>query len=128
MTVRKVEKKDPRTSVARDTIQSSPELQAVREMIKTLPTDEGEDMETAKNGEAKSKGPRKTKSGVKKVTKAAAATEKGTSLASICKSLKMEPRTARRILRNADGVPATGDRWLWTKDSDVAKVKKILQA
>ncbi len=129
MAVKKVEKKDSRVSNGRDTIHASPELQSIREMIKSLPTDEGEDMSKAETTE-ETKGPRKVKPGVRKknTTSAAATTEKGTTLAAICKSLKIEPRTARRKLRNADGVPAVGDRWTWTKASDVEKVKKILQA
>lgn len=128
MTVKRIEKKISRVSGGSGMIQTSPELQTIREMIKTLPSDEGEDMTKATEGE-ETKGPKKVKSGVKKKTTAAAATtEKGTTLAAICKSLKMEPRTARRKLRNADGVPEVGDRWTWTKASDVEKVKKILQA
>lgn len=58
------------------------------------------------------------------------ATEKAsnaTTLAAICKSIKMEPRAARRKLRNSD-ISVEGGRWEWTKASDVAKVKKVLQA
>jgi hypothetical protein len=49
------------------------------------------------------------------------------ALAEICKGLKMEPRVARRILRNAK-VKVDGERWTWKKNSpDVAKVTKLLK-
>lgn len=52
----------------------------------------------------------------------------GTSLAAICKTMKVEPRWARRVLRMAKGVPdASESRWTWTKAADVAKVKSILK-
>ncbi len=49
------------------------------------------------------------------------------ALADICKGLKMEPRTARRLLRNSD-VKVEGHRWTWKKNSpEVAKVTKLLK-
>jgi hypothetical protein len=81
----------------------------------------------------KSAGPRKVvkkKAAAKKSTtksNGAGKTEAGTTLATIAKGLKMEPRKARRILRGAEGVPEAGARWTWTKAADVAKVKSILE-
>jgi hypothetical protein len=49
-----------------------------------------------------------------------------TTLADICKGLKMEPRTARRILRTNE-VKNPG-RWAWTTASDIVKIKKVLSA
>lgn len=59
--------------------------------------------------------------------KATEKTSNATSLAEICKSCKVEPRAARRKLRNSD-IAVEGGRWEWTKASDVAKVKKLLSA
>lgn len=56
---------------------------------------------------------------------AAPAATEGTSLADICKELKMEPRAARRKLRNAE-FEAEGGRYVFTRKADVEKVKKIL--
>jgi hypothetical protein len=133
MTVKKLEKKVLRLTPENGTMATSPELQQIREMIATLPPDTGEDMEAAAN-EASTKGPRKVtkkkataKSKVQRVVKNASKDE-GTTLSQICKSMKLEPRTARRKLRNADGVPEAGARWTWTKAADIEKVKKILQA
>lgn len=116
-----------------DKIPLSSHLQKVREAIKHLPStdQEGAIMEQAAT-ETPAASPRK-KSTVKKksagkksaVAKKPAA-EAGTTLAAIAKSMKMEPRKARRILRTTDGVPDVGSRWTWTKASDVAKVKSIL--
>lgn len=53
------------------------------------------------------------------------------TLAEIAKSVKMEPRRARRILRNSDvkSIEVDGQRWTWKKGSPAAaKVKEILQA
>lgn len=116
-----------------DKIALSSHLQKVREAIKHLPSTEakGEDTMTEATATDTAKTPRKksavTKKVVKKAAKPAAATEAGTTLATIAKGLKMEPRKARRILRTADGVPDVGSRWTWTKASDVAKVKSILE-
>lgn len=49
----------------------------------------------------------------------------GTTLADICKGLKMEPRTARRILRNAE-VEVEGGRWVFGK-AQAAQVTKLLK-
>ena len=42
------------------------------------------------------------------------------TLAEICKTLKIEPRAARRILRKSD-IQVDGARWVWTKGSAAAK-------
>ena len=67
----------------------------------------------------------------KQTKKSAPAAEKkidnDVALADICKGLKMEPRVARRVLRNAK-VKVDGGRWIWKKSSpDVAKVTKLLR-
>jgi hypothetical protein len=49
----------------------------------------------------------------------------GTTLADICKGLKMEPRTARRILRNAK-FEVEGGRWVFGKQQ-AERVKKLLK-
>jgi hypothetical protein len=41
------------------------------------------------------------------------------TLAEICKSLKIEPRIARRILRKS-AVQVDGGRWVWKKGSAAA--------
>lgn len=131
MTVRK-KILDPQPKA--DTIALSSQLQKVREALTQLPPDDegANEMETATDTTTAPKTPRKvTKKPAKKVAKkpAKAVTngEAGTTLATIAKSLKMEPRKARRILRTADGVPDAGSRWTWTKAGDVAKVKSILE-
>ena len=49
------------------------------------------------------------------------------ALADICKSIKMEPRIARRILRGSD-IKVAGHRWAWKKGSpEIAKVTKLLK-
>lgn len=130
MTVRKLEKKVLRPQSQPDTVDLSPELKQIRELIKTLPTDdEGEDMNAAEATEEKTSSVRKKKKSkpAKESKKAKTNGAEGTSLADICKGLKIEPRSARRILRNSDDAPSVdGNRWTWTKASDVARVKKIL--
>jgi len=91
--------------------------QRVREAIKHLPPDGEGEMKMAKNT-AKS-----TTNG--KGNGAASKASNATSLADICKSCKIEPRAARRKLRNSD-ISVPGGRWEWTKAGDVAKVKKLL--
>lgn len=62
-----------------------------------------------------------------KKSNGAAAEPAGTTLADICKGLKLDPRAARRTLRNADSCPEVdGARWTWTKAADVERVKKLL--
>lgn len=135
MAVRKLEKKVVRPSDERDIVASSPELMKIRAMIKTLPTDEGDTVSEKDEGaevstKKKIKKPTKVKK-VKKVSKPAKAAKKvkaaasdGTPLSSICKTLKMEPRTARRILRNA-GVKNTDGRWNFNA-SGAEKARKVL--
>lgn len=126
-----------------DKVAMSSRLKRVREAIRQLPEDEGANMQ---NEDTKSETGGESTSTVKKVTKKAPAkkavkkaskktpakttngADAGTTLATICKPMKLEPRRARRILRTADGVPEAGARWTWTKAADVAKVKSILTA
>lgn len=125
-----------------DKIQLSPHLERVRGAIRQLPQEEGDVMEnepstTTEPGEKST--PKKVKKSVKKTAakktpakkttaKSPNGADKGTTLAEICKPLKMEPRKARRILRNAGNkVPDAGARWTWAAAGDVAKVKKILE-
>ena len=72
----------------------------------------------------------KTMENDKQPTKKAATPEQPASevaLADICKSIKMEPRAARRILRGSD-IKVPGQRWTWKKGSpDIAKVTKLLK-
>lgn len=120
-----------------DTVDLASRLKRVREGISQLPEEETmttEGSNTEASNTPKSTGPRKkipAKSAKKatspKANGAAKKAEGGTTLATIAKKLKMEPRKARRILRNADGVPEAGARWTWTKDAEVAKVEKILR-
>lgn len=118
-----------------DKIALSSHLQQVREAIKHLPKGEATMMNesAATTTEETKAAPRKKTIAKKKpakkvVAKKAAANgaDAGTTLATIAKSMKMEPRKARRILRTADGVPEAGSRWTWTRAADVAKVKSIL--
>lgn len=53
-----------------------------------------------------------------------------TSINQIAKSLKINAKNARRILRKAKNVPAVvaSTRWTWETPSEVAQVKKILKA
>lgn len=52
-----------------------------------------------------------------------------TTINQIAKSLKMNSKTARRILRNSKNVPRTVSKDRWTfKPADVRKVKALLAA
>lgn len=132
-------------------LELSPELLTIREMISTLPP-EGEDMNQTTEASAPESPKAEATSKVKKVTKKPAAKKTApakktsmkkkaapakktapvakkaaaneTTLSEICKSIKMEPRKARRILRTAD-VKNPG-RWAWAAAADVAKIKKVL--
>jgi len=125
-----------------DTMRLSRHLLRVREAIKNLPTDEGANMQNddtpgtagsdAGSDASKTtvkKKPKKVvkkaakKSTVKKVVKTAT---NQVTLAEVAKELKMEPRTARRILRNSK-VKNPG-RWAWDKGSSgLAAAKKALK-
>lgn len=49
------------------------------------------------------------------------------TLKQLCFDLNLEPRIARRRLRNSIGQVGTGSRWEWKKDSaELAKVRSIL--
>jgi hypothetical protein len=127
-----VKKKVSRGSENPGRIELSSHLARVREAIRQLP-EESVMENTEANSETAAASTVKKKPTVKKVAKKPAAKPQsngadGTTLAMICKKVKgMEPRRARRILRDADGVPDAGARWTWTKAADVAKVEKILR-
>ena len=137
MAVKKVVKsKDLQTAADSGSIDLSSNLDAVKKAILTLPTDEEiMNQETAAATETKAA----KKSAPKKVTKKAAAPQvkekkasapakdsNEVSLAALCKQLKVEPSTARRILRNAE-IESPGSRWAWKAGSrDLTAVTKLL--
>lgn len=74
--------------------------------------------------------PRKAKSSdkkeSKKASKKAKAPEGSTTLAAICEELGVEPRIARRKLRNSDITkPEAG--WAWTDAKEIKKVKELIK-
>ena len=72
----------------------------------------------------------KKKTGAKKVVKTAAPASNQVTLSEIAKSVKMEPRRARRILRGCDlkAIEVDGARWTWTKGSNAhKKVVEVLK-
>lgn len=95
-------------------MQLSSKLNRVREAIRTLPTD------TEESTMAKAKTTKSTKADTKATTNG----NGGTTLADICKGLKMEPRTARRILRNAE-FPVDGNRWVFN-GKQAKQAEKVL--
>lgn len=121
MVVKRLEKVVPQTGEKELSMRLSSKLNRVKEAITHLPEGETE-MTTATSTESPRKGKRNPGNGKKAAVKA-----EGTTLADICKGLKMEPRTARRVLRNAE-FQVDGGRWTFTKASDVAKVEKLLKA
>lgn len=77
------------------------------------------------NASAGSTVKKKAKKGTTVKKKAAPAEVAKTTLADVCKPLKLEPRAGRRILRNAK-VKNPG-RWAWEKGSaDLKKAQKVL--
>lgn len=125
-----VKKKTLQQTSSSDSMSLSRELLRVREAITHLPTDEGAAMnEATTSTENSTTESSKTKKKPKKVAKKAVSTSNGKdqiTLAEVCKSMKIEPRTARRILRNAE-VKNPG-RWSWPKGHVPAAVKKALSA
>lgn len=124
-----------------DSMNLARHLTRVREAIQTLPTEEhemqNENAATEPANETKAT-TRKAKKTVKKVAKkktgavkkAAPASDQIT-LSAIAKSLKMEPRKARRILRGSElkSIEVDGARWTWKKGSNAHEaVVKVLKA
>jgi hypothetical protein len=109
-----------------DSIDLTQSLTRVREAISQLPTEEGVVMnENTSAAATESAAP--VKKAVKKVTKKKTAPAASIKLADICRSLKIEPRIARRVLR-AEKVKNPG-RWTWLKgSSEATKVTTLLKA
>lgn len=136
-----VRKKTLQVSQGSDKMISPQVLERVKKAISNLP-DEGADMSTEEkesNNEATEKPAAKKKvakkspaATKKKVVKAASkkavdSNDNLITLAELCKSIKMEPRTARQVLRKAE-LSVEGGRWAWKKGSgDVKKVETLLK-
>lgn len=135
MAVRKKIPQDQKPEETRDTISLARHLTKVREAIQKLPTDEQEQTMTTENQATETTKAATKKAPKKKVAakaeKKAAKDDNTITLSEIAKSVKMEPRRARRILRNSDvkSIEVEGQRWTWKKGSPAAaKVAEILKA
>lgn len=127
MTVRK---KVVVTISNRDRIDLSQELIRVREAIIHLPTDEGvvmNETSTTTSPEATPSSPVTPKKASKKATKKAVAkTQRVVKLTDICRGLKIQPRLARRVLR--DKKVKNPGRWAWLQGStEMARITSLLK-
>lgn len=145
MTVRK---KVSTTNTNSDKMNLSPELERVRREILQLPTEEiamnpeaaaapaaaaggttaaGSTVKKKATTSVKKKAPAKKTSSVKKKTPTKKVDADMVKLADIAKTLRMEPTTARRVLRAAEIERGDG-QWAWKKGSPShEKVLRILR-
>lgn len=119
-----VKKKD----VARnneDGMIDSPELSRVRSAIQILNREEGDTVAATKKAAVKeaTEAPKKSK-------KAEASDEDDrVTLSALCEKLDIQPATARRKLRAAEGIDRGDGRWAWKKGSkELAAVEAVLKA
>lgn len=106
-----VKKIDPQDETKALKMRLSSKLNRVKEAITHLPEEEIQMVTKVKKAATPATNGKKTAD--------------GTSLAEICKGLKMEPRTARRHLRNAD-IEVDGGRWTFGKQQ-AERVRKLLK-
>jgi len=126
-----------------DSIPLSSRLERVRKEIRQLNDEEPMEGETndPKTTPAEASAPTEVKKAVKKtptkgktvpkkiakkaVKKVAASNGAVTTLAELCKPLKLKPRAARRVLRDAK--VSNPGRWSWPKGKVPATVTKVLK-
>src|SRR3990167_2898058 len=124
-----VKKKPVSSELLCDSIDLSEELLRVRGAITQLqPGDTTMANETASTpGNSTPKTNKKTPTKKTPTKKKPPTGENLVSLSDVCKELKLQPRAARRILR--DSKLKHNGRWAWEKNSsDLTKVKSTLKA
>lgn len=120
MVVKKKLSQGPQTGQNSLSIDLTSKLERVRKAIQDLPPEPAQDEPTPTDIEESTMSTKQTAADTKK------SNANQVTLAELCKRLKIEPRTARRVLRNAEFTGVEGARWVFDK-KQAAKAESLLK-